>query len=53
MKNNNFDLEERTGKFGEDIIKFCKSIKQDTITRPIINQIIRSGTSVGANYLPR
>lgn len=23
----NYDLEERTGKFGEDIIKFCKSIK--------------------------
>lgn len=50
MKNNNFDLEERTGKFGEDIIKFCKSIRQDAITKPIINQIIRSGTSVGANY---
>ena len=30
--NNNFDLEERTGKFGEEIIKFCKSIKQDIIT---------------------
>ncbi len=46
----NFDLEERTGKFGEEIILFCKSIKQDIITKPIINQIIRSGTSVGANY---
>ena len=46
----NFDLEERTGKYGEEIIKFCKTIKQDTITKPIINQIIRSGTSVGANY---
>ena len=45
-----FDLEERTAKFGEDIIKFCKTIKQDTITRPLINQIIRSATSVGANY---
>jgi four helix bundle protein len=46
----NFDLEDRTGIFGEEIIKFCKSIKQDVITKPIINQIIRSGTSVGANY---
>ncbi len=46
----NFDLEERTAIFGEEIIKFCKSIKQDVITKPIINQIIRSGTSVGANY---
>ena len=47
----NYDLEERTAKFGEDIIKFCKSIKQDIITKPIINQIIRSGTSPGANYM--
>ncbi|MCK5416549.1 four helix bundle protein [Candidatus Parcubacteria bacterium] len=48
--NKNFDLEERTAKFGEEIIKFCRSINQDIITKPIINQIIRSGTSVGANY---
>jgi four helix bundle protein len=48
---NNYDLEERTAKFGEEIIEFCKSIKQDVITKPIINQIIRSGTSIGANYM--
>lgn len=46
-----YDLEERTAKFGEDIIRFCQSIKQDTITKPLISQIIRSGTSVGANYM--
>jgi len=46
-----YDLEERTAKFGEDIIKYCKSIKQDTITKSIISQLIRSGTSVGANYM--
>ena len=45
-----FDLEERTAKLGESIISFCKRINQDVITRPIISQIIRSGTSVGANY---
>jgi len=48
---NNYDLEERTAKFGEDVIELCKSIEQDTITRPIINQAIRSGTSIGANYM--
>ena len=48
---NSYDLEERTAKFGEGIIEFCKSIRQDVITRPIINQIIRSGTSIGANYM--
>jgi len=45
-----YDLEERTAKFGEKIIRLCKTIKQDVITKPIINQIIRSGTSIGANY---
>ncbi|NTV41278.1 MAG: four helix bundle protein [Candidatus Moranbacteria bacterium] len=45
-----YDLEERTAIFGENIIGFCKSIKQDTITRPLVSQLIRSGTSIGANY---
>jgi len=48
---NNFDLEERTAKFGENIIKFCKTIFKDEITRSIIDQLVRSGTSVGANYM--
>lgn len=49
--NNKFDLEERTAKFGESIIKFCRDTRQDAITRPLISQIIRSSTSVGANYM--
>ncbi len=47
---NKYNLEERTAKFGESVIKFCKSIPQNVITIPIIRQLIRSGTSVGANY---
>jgi four helix bundle protein len=47
---NKYNLEERTAKFGEDIIDLCRSIRQDIITKPIISQLIRSGTSVGANY---
>ncbi|EKD46632.1 MAG: hypothetical protein ACD_67C00137G0004 [uncultured bacterium] len=47
---NKYNLEERTAIYGESIIAFCKSVKQDTITRPIISQLIRSGTSIGANY---
>lgn len=47
----NYDLEERTARFGEAIIILCKSIPRDIITRPIINQLIKSGTSVGANYM--
>ncbi|PJC28290.1 four helix bundle protein [Candidatus Shapirobacteria bacterium CG_4_9_14_0_2_um_filter_39_11] len=47
----NYDLEERTAKFGENIIEFCQSIKQDAITKPILSQLVRSGTSIGANYM--
>lgn len=47
----NYDLEERTAKFGENIIIFCKSIKITEFTRSLINQLIRSATSVGANYM--
>jgi four helix bundle protein len=50
-KNIKFDLEERTAKFGETIISFCKTIPRDIITNPLITQIVRSGTSVGANYM--
>lgn len=45
-----YDLEERTLKFSQNIVDFCKKIPLDTITRPIVNQLIRSGTSIGANY---
>ncbi len=48
---NNYDLEERTAKFGEDIIDFCRTLKQDAISKPIISQCIRSTTSIGANYM--
>ena len=41
-----YDLEERTAKFGEDIIEFCKTLRQDAILSPIITQCIRSGTSI-------
>ena len=45
-----FDLEERTGKFGENIIEFAKKISKNPITLPLITQLIKAGTSVGANY---
>jgi len=45
-----YDLEERTAKFGEEVIRFCKGLLKNEITRPIINQLIKCGTSVGANY---
>ncbi len=45
-----YDLEERTSKLGINIILFCKKVRQGVITSPLINQLVRSGTSVGANY---
>lgn len=47
----NYDLEERVAKFGEDVIKFCRTIKIDQITKSLINQLVRAATSVGANYM--
>ncbi len=48
---NNYDLTERTAKFGENVIVFCKNLKEDTISKPLIIQLVRSATSVGANYM--
>jgi len=49
-KNKEYDLEERTVKFSEDIIEFVKIIKRDDINRTIIIQLVRAATSIGANY---
>jgi len=49
--NKKYDLEERTAEFGGEIIKFCKNIRETTISKPIINQLVRSSTSIGANYM--
>ena len=46
----NYDLEERTAKFGEEIIKFVRKIPRKADTLPLISQLVRAGTSVGANY---
>lgn len=47
---NKYDLEERTALFSEKIIKLCRNAPKDLITSPIISQLVRSGTSIGANY---
>lgn len=47
----NYDLEERTAKFGENIIKFLKILSYNDFNRPLVSQLIRSATSIGANYM--
>ena len=44
------DLEERTARFGEKVIAFAKSVPSNAVTLPLISQLVRSATSVGANY---
>ncbi len=46
-----YDLGERTARFGEHIIKFAKRIPENAINRSLISQLIRAGTSIGANYM--
>ena len=46
-----YDLEERTAQFGEAIIELVKTFPRDPINSPLISQIVRSGTSIGANYV--
>ena len=45
-----YDLEERTAKFGEEIVKFAQKIPSNEVNKPITSQLVRAGTSVGANY---
>ena len=44
-------MSERTACFGEDIITFAQGLADSSVVRPLISQIVRSGTSIGANYM--
>jgi four helix bundle protein len=46
----NYDLEKRTRNFSKEIIKFLIHIRKTRLNDNIISQLIRSATSVGANY---
>ena len=45
-----FDLEERTAALGNSAILLAKSVPLTPITRPLVSQLVRSATSVDANY---
>ena len=44
------DLHERTACFGEAVIRFAKRVPAGPATGCLIDQMVRAGTSVGANY---
>ncbi|OGG09083.1 four helix bundle protein [Candidatus Gottesmanbacteria bacterium RBG_16_43_7] len=46
----NYDLEDRTTRFSIRIVKLCKSLLKDSVSIPLTTQLIRAGTSIGANY---
>jgi four helix bundle protein len=45
-----YDLEERTSRFGEQIILFAKKIPWSPVNNRLVDQLVGAGTSVGANY---
>ncbi|HUI08223.1 MAG TPA: four helix bundle protein [Verrucomicrobiae bacterium] len=45
-----YDLEERTARFGEAVVRFAKKLPVNAVNSPLMNQVVRSATSVGANY---
>jgi four helix bundle protein len=44
------DLRDRSLIFSKEIIRFSKSLERNQITMPITDQLIRSATSIGANF---
>lgn len=47
---NKFDLEERTLIFAKNVVRLCKNTPNNTVNFKLIDQLIRSAGSVGANY---
>ena len=45
-----YDLEERTAQFAEGVFAVLNVIKKNPMNLPIVSQLIRSATSIGANY---
>lgn len=45
------NLDRRFVEFSKSILTFCSDIKYTSVTTPLINQLIRSATSIGANYV--
>lgn len=46
-----YPLEDRTLKFSEQTIDFLNRVKPSLVSSPIISQLVRSATSIGANYM--
>lgn len=47
---NREEMKARTKAFANRIVKLCEALPDDWIPRTVGKQLLRSGTSVGANY---
>lgn len=45
-----YDLELRTNEFSKSLLRFVRKIKISVTNENIVKQVLRSATSVGANY---
>ena len=45
-----YDLEERTSIFSKNVLALIKSITITSLNQNIIHQLLKSATSIGANY---
>ncbi len=44
------NLQQRTKQFALQVIEFCEGLPKDETSKILSRQLLRSGTSVGANY---
>ena len=42
-------LREKSKAFAKDIVFLCRKLKQSGVEAALVNQLLRSGTSIGAN----
>ncbi len=50
MINEKYNLEERTLLFAKEIVRLCKKLPNNTVNFKLADQLIRSASSIGANY---
>ncbi len=45
-----YDLEERTARFGEQIIFLARRLEKNSINKRLVDQVVGAGISIGLNY---
>lgn len=49
-KETKFDLEPRTLEFAKEVVRLCKKLPNNTVNFKLVDQLVRSTGSIGANY---